>query len=709
MLGCTATTGQDPTADRQAFEASEQCEAIIAKGPPPTRRGSIVDELHGVAVPDPYRWLEDITSGEVRRWTDAQDTFARATLSGLPRREALAHALREKIDITTTSVPIRRGNRTFFARRHAGHDHFVWYVRDGDGPERVVLDPLTLDPNGRATIRRPVPSPNGRLLAYLVSYDGADEATLHLYDVDERRTLPDDLGGARYASAAWRNDSKAFAYTYLPDDEAIAPPELPSHAEVRVHRVGTSQARDVSLYGPLGDAATFVGVQSVDDGHAWVLSLQHDWSATDLYLRSSDDTTRGANLEGWRPLFVGQDALASVSAYHGRYFIHTNAGAPRFRVIEVDPARPQAEHWREVVPEGTDTLESADVFGGRLLLQSLRRASSRLEIRELSGQPVADVSLDGPTSVAAVSGSDDDDAVFVQQSALHRAPRIDRLSMRSGELRTWDTVELPLRDDLTVEQVWVTSADGTKVSMFVLHQADLDRERPHPTLLTGYGGFGVAMRPGFSAIAALWAERGGVWAVANLRGGGEYGEAWHEAGRRAHKQNTFDDFFAAATFLHEEGYSTPASLAIRGGSNGGLLMGAASTQRPELFAAVVCAVPLLDMLRYHRFGSGPTWVGEYGSPEDAEQFGWLWGYSPLHKVRPGVAYPPLLMLSADNDDRVDPMHARKYVAAMQHAGAHALLRVERGAGHGGSPRVADRIDAEVDTLAFLLAHLGAPG
>ncbi|MEX1366815.1 MAG: prolyl oligopeptidase family serine peptidase, partial [Nannocystaceae bacterium] len=376
-------------------------------------------------------------------------------------------------------------------------------------------------------------------------------------------------------------------------------------------------------------------------------------------------------------------------------------------VVEIDPQRPSPQHWREVVPQRDATLESASIHGGRLLLRYLEDASASLEIRELSGEPVATVPLEGPSSIAGLSGRTQDDTVYLYESAMHRAPRIATLSLRDGSLQTWERFEVPVASDLVLERTRFRSRDGTEVGMFVLHREDLPLDGSAPTLLTGYGGFGVSLQPSFSATAALWAELGGVWAMPNLRGGGEYGEAWHDAGRRGHKQNTFDDFIAAAEHLQARGYTRPDRLAIRGGSNGGLLVGAVSTQRPELFGAVICAVPLLDMIRYHRYGAGPTWIPEYGSPEDPEQFGWLWGYSPLHKVRPGVAYPPLLMLSADNDDRVDPMHARKFVAAMQHAGADARLRVERGAGHGGSPRVTDRIEAELDAMVFALDRLSA--
>ncbi|MCA9709750.1 MAG: S9 family peptidase, partial [Myxococcales bacterium] len=676
---------------RELAPQPELCAELRRTGPPPARRDDVVDVIHGTRVPDPYRWLEADDDPEVVAWADAQDAHARATLSARPEREALREALRAKLDVPSLGVPVARGGRLFYARRAAGADLAVWYVRQGEaGRERVLLDPLALDPHGRASIRQLVPSPDGHRVAYLVGHDGEDEATLRIRDVDTGRDLAERIDGAKYASPSWSADGRSFLYTALPSDPAIPAPERSRHATVRRHVVGTPVEHDQVVYGPLGDAATFVHAAVVDRGRTWVLSLSRGFSATDLYVRDAEG-------EGpWRPLLTGQAALASVDVVDGRFFVLTNAGAPRYRVVEIDPRQPDPAHWREVIPERPDTLEAADVAGGLLLLRYLWRASSGLELRTLDGRLVAEIPLDGPASVDDTSTDPEQDAAWLRVSALHRAPVVARLSLPAARLEPWEAIDVPVDPGLRLRQVEVASRDGTPVSMFLLHRDDLRRDGDRPTLLTGYGGFGVSLRPAFSPVAALWAERGGVWAVPNLRGGGEYGEPWHEAGRRAHKQNTFDDFIAAAEYLQREGYTRPERLAIRGGSNGGLLVGAVATQRPELFGAVVCAVPLLDMIRYHRFGSGPTWIDEYGSPEVPEQFGWLWGYSPLHRVRPGPAYPPLLMLSADHDDRVHPMHARKFVAALQHAGATpALLRVERGGGHGGSPRLRDRIEAEL--------------
>ncbi len=693
-IACGTPTAPAPEAD--------VCAELRRDGPPPTRRDAIVDVIHRQAVPDPYRWLEPDEDTAVVAWADAQDAYARAMLEQRENRAELREQLRARIDVEARSVPSVEGGRLFYVQRPQGADQGLLMVREGErGAERVLIDPRTLDPHGRATIQRAHPSPDGRRVAYLVGRDGEDAATLFVRDVDRGVDLPDRIPGARYASASWSPDGRSFLYTSLPDDPSIPPPQLPRHATVREHVLGQPVAEDRVLYGPVGEAATFVGARIVDEGRHWILTLQRGWSATELYIREADGDDR------WRPLFVGHDALASAEMIDGRVFALTNAGAPRYRVIELDPNDPSPAAWREVVPESDATLESAQVAGGRLLLHYLRRASSTLELRELSGATVGEVSLGGLVSVDGLSSDPAQDAVYLQVSALDRAPSIMRLSMATGAVTPWETIDVPVDEHLQLRQVDVPSRDGTPVSMFLLHRDDLRRDGDNPTLLTGYGGFGVSLRPWFSATAALWAERGGVWAIPNLRGGGEYGEAWHEAGRRANKQNTFDDFIAAAEYLATEGYARPQRLGIRGGSNGGLLMGAVSTQRPELFGAVICAVPLLDMIRYHRFGAGPTWTDEYGSPDDPEQFGWLWGYSPLHRIQPGVTYPPLLMLSADHDDRVHPMHARKYVAAMQHASsAPALLRVERGAGHGGSPRLGDRIEAELDVLSFLLEHIG---
>jgi prolyl oligopeptidase len=672
--------------------------------PPPTRRDDLVEELHGTPVADPYRWLERIEDPEVAAWTTAQDRHARRELAALPGRDALRERILALTDLDTRSAPRRFGERLFWTAQRAGQDKAVYWVREPDGRERVLLDPHAM--GGAVSIHGVFPSHDGRVVAYKISHNNADAASLRILDVDALHDR-EVIDGARYALPSWTPDGRGFYYTALPTDPSIPAPELPGHAAVKFHRIGTDARDDALVFPATGDPTRFVGAQLSHDGRYLVVTVSRGFSAQDVYFA---DLRAVADLElptlRFETLTEGRPYHTAVVVHDGRFYVHTNDGAPRFRVMLVDPASPERDAWREVVPEGAATLQGIDVIGGLLELVWLERASSRIELRTLAGAHVRDLPLPGLGTASGLVGEPDDDEAYFGVSSFTVPSQIYRTNVATGETTLWHAVELPADTSRFVtEQVEVRSKDGTPVSMFVVHRDDISLDGENRALLTGYGGFGVSLTPAFSSQAVLWLEQGGVWAMPNLRGGGEYGEDWHEAGRRHNKQNVFDDFIASAQWLVDHGYTRPGKLAIRGGSNGGLLVGAVSTQRPELFGAVVCAVPLLDMVRYHRFGAGPTWISEYGSPEVAEDFRTLFAYSPYHRVRHDATYPPLLMLSADSDDRVDPMHARKYVAAMQANGTPALLRVERNAGHGGADSRLSAAEQATDVFAFLDATL----
>jgi len=670
---------------------------------PPSRREDVVEVIHGTRVADPYRWLERADEPEVASWAKAQDDYARRELDALPHRDALRARLRELLYYDSLSPPRRYGTRVFFTRQHADKEKAVYCVRGADGIERVWLDPNTMSDDGSVAVKGVFPSHDGRLVAYTLSRNNADAATLFVRDLETNRDLPiDRIDGARYAAPSWTPDSRGFYYTGLPTDPTIPPSELPGHAEVRFHRLGSDPRDDEIVHPALHDPTTFIHARVSHDGHFLFLTIARGFDAQDV---SFADLRRGAR--ELVPLSKG--TRAHVIAHGDAFYVHTNDGAPRFRVMKVDPARPQRSAWRELVPERPATLTGFDVVGGHLELHYLERASSRLELRTLEGKYVRDLPLPSIGTTPGLVGRPDHDEAYFEFSSFATPPRIYRTSITTGRTELWHERDVPAdTSQLEVEQVEYRSKDGTPISMFVVHRRDIVRDGNNPTILTGYGGFGLSMVPQFSPGPLLWLERGGVLAVPNLRGGGEYGEEWHEAGKLHKKQNVFDDFIAAAQWLVDQGYTRPAKLAIRGGSNGGLLVGAVSTQRPELFGAVVCAVPLLDMVRYHQFGAGRTWTSEYGSAEDPAQFRTLFAYSPYHRVASGRHYPPLLMLSADSDDRVDPMHARKYVAAMQEvttAKTPVLLRIERNAGHGGGDNVRQAVEQAVDVYAFLFAQL----
>ncbi|PCC74343.1 prolyl oligopeptidase . Serine peptidase. MEROPS family S09A [Nannocystis exedens] len=671
--------------------------------PPATRRQDLVETIHDTPVADPYRWLEVEGDPEVKAWMTAQDDYARERLQALPRRDAIAARLGELLDIDAMSAPYHRGGIYFYTRRHKGVQKPIYYLRRGEhGREEVLLDPNKLSPDGSVAVHGIFPDFAGRLVAYKLSRNNADASTLYLRDLASGHDLPDVIEGARYASPAWTPDGSGFYYVWLPTDPSIPPSELPGHAEVRFHRVGEPAAKDSIVAPATGDPSRFVGVGLSRDGRWLFLHHQHGWTSSDVYLRDlhAGDTA-------WKPLVVGRRAIYDVTAWRDRFYVHTNDGAPRYRVFEVDPRNPAREDWKLLVPETDATLEGLQVVGERLVLAYLRDAHSAVVVRGLDGSFVRELPLPGLGSAGGLVGNPDEDRAYFSFSSFTEPSQIFETSIATGATRLWQRIDLPVDTSrFVVEQVRYPSKDGTPISMFVVRRRDLPLSADAPALLTGYGGFSVSMTPAFSARAVVWLEHGGVFAVPNLRGGGEYGEDWHRAGMREHKQNVFDDFAAAARALVERGYTRHERLAIMGGSNGGLLVGATMVQHPELARAAACAVPLLDMVRYTQFGAGKTWIPEYGDPEDPRDFAYIYPYSPYHHVTAGTRYPAMLMLAADSDDRVDPMHARKFTAQIQHASKRpAWLRIESNAGHGGADLLHQTIAREADTLAFLLHHV----
>jgi prolyl oligopeptidase len=722
-LGCATSTSTRvppspvvsafPPEQREEEPAQEETKIVY----PETLREETRDTLHGVEVADPYRWLEKVEDERVQAWMDAQDRLARELIGRVPARASLQARLRELSYYDSVSTPVKRGDRYFYTRRHADKEKAILYWKQGDsGAERVLIDPNTLSADGSISLGGWWPSYDGSKLAYKLNPNNADAATMYLMDVDSGATSTGDvIEGAKYASASWTPDGKGFYYSRLPVDPAIPVADLPGHAHIRYHAIGTDPAADPVIYPATKDPRIFVGAEVSRDGRYLLVTVYHGWNTTDVYfkdLRRSRRSSRRDDKHGFQTLITGVPAQFHVHPWRDAFYVRTNQDAPRFRVFKVDPARPQRERWRELVPQSDAVIDGMSVVGEHLVLTYLRDAQSRMEVRSLSGGLVREVVLPGVGSVSGMAGNEDEDEAYYAFTSFTEPMQIHRTSVATGQSQLWAKVELPVDTSrFTVEQVWYPSRDGTRISMFLIRRKDLQPSGQIPTILYGYGGFNISMTPAFSTNIVTWVERGGLYAIPNLRGGGEYGETWHEAGMLLAKQNTFDDFLAAADHLQRAGWTSPKRLAIWGGSNGGLLVGAALTQAPERFAAVVCAVPLLDMIRYHLFGSGKTWIPEYGSAEDPELFRVLHGYSPYHRLQKGVAYPALLMLSADSDDRVDPMHARKFVAALQWASAGdapILLRVERNAGHGGADLIRQQVERNTDSFAFLVQLLGLP-
>ena len=674
-----------------------------------TRREDVQDKLHGTVVPDPYRWLEDAEQPEVAAWMDAQDDFARAQLAGYPDREAIEDRLEKLLYVDSRSVPTVKGGRAFFWRKPADEEKSILMWAPEPGAEaQVLLDPNTMSEDGSLSITEAVASEDGKLLAYMEQKNNMDESTLRIMRVDDGSLLPDTIEGLRYTAPSWAPDGRGFFYTWIPPaSDEIPNNERMAYGEIRFHRLGTDPAEDETLRDRTGSAERWMSSTVSEDGKWVFMSISHGWAEEDLFVRPLEQNMKGTD---WTRLGADAEALYQAEAWDGRWLIATNERDPNWEVYAVDPEAPERDAWELIVPARPErVIDGLRVVGGRLVLHVLQRASSRLEVRSLGGKLQREVPLPSLGTVSALSGRAEDPTLYFAFGSFNRPTEIHQVDVATEKTALVSRPDVPLNpDDLVVEQKFYPSKDGTEISMFIVRRPDVALDGSHPTLLYGYGGFNISLTPGFSVLATTWVEQGGIYAQPNLRGGGEYGEAWHKAGMLHNKQNVFDDFIAAAEWLIDQGYTSREHLAIRGRSNGGLLVGAAMTQRPDLYAAVICGVPLLDMVRYHKFGIGQAWIPEYGSADDPEQFQTLFGYSPYHNVEPGSDYPPLLMLSADSDDRVDPMHARKFVAAVAAAQGDAdptLLRIEKNSGHGGGDLRRQTVAQLVDEISFLKAHL----
>ena len=727
--GAPEATAQPP--DSLAYADPEILSSLVP--PPFSTRQDIASTLHGVRVEDPYRWLETADTPEVKSWVDAQRSYARGFLDALPQHAALSQRFTEILYLDAVSAPIVRGGRQFFTRRYKTKEKSILMLRPPKGEERVLIDPNEMSANGSISLGSWFPSWDGKQVAYSLHENNADEATLFVRDVDSGKDSERDvITGARYAGPTWTPDNRGFYYEWLPTEPGVEVSDRPGRTELRYHRLGTDPVEDTLIFPATRDPKTFLRGGVTRDGRWLFLVVQHGWNRTDLYVRdarkppvavklldpaASAALSTDARVKAYAdqleltPFVVGQDAVFYPTWWKGSFYVRTNYKAPNYRVLKVKPGRYKLESWREIVPETEAKLDDASVVGGQLVLSYLKNAASQIQVHDLNGKLLRQVELPGVGSTGGIVGDPDRDEAYFSFSSFTVPNEIYKTSIKRGSSELWSQIELPIdTKQMEVEQVWYNSKDGTRVSMFIVRKRGIPLDGSHPTLLYGYGGFNVDMTPSFSALAAVWLEHGGVYAVPNLRGGGEYGEAWHRAGMGPNKQNVFDDFHAAAEHLINLGYTKSSKLAIYGGSNGGLLVGAAMTQRPDLFGAVVCGVPLLDMVRYHLFGSGKTWIAEYGSAEDPKEFATLFAYSPYHRVKQGEKYPALLMMATDSDDRVDPMHARKFAAAIQWASGDskrpALFRVEEHAGHGGGDMVKKRVASATDIVAFLLDQLG---
>jgi prolyl oligopeptidase len=684
---------------------------------PEARRSDDEDVLHGTPVPDPYRWLEDDTAPQTVAWSEAQDALLAAHTADLPGRERLRARVAELLGAGMVGTPVWRGQRQFFLRRTAEQEHAVLHTVDPDGTERVLIDPIAVDPSGMTTLDAWQPSKEGALLAYQLSAGGTEESVLHVLDVATGQHVDGPIDRARYSPVAWLPGGDAFYYVRRVDPATVPEDEAQYHRRVWLHRLGTSADDDTLVFGEGQDKTNYYGVTVSMDGRWLVVGASAGTAPrNDLWL--ADLTEGSPSSPDLRVVQEGVDASTSLHVGRdGRVYVFTDRDAPRGRIAVTDPGDPAYDTWVPLVPEddeavleGYAILDGPELSAGVLLCSWTRHAMGEISVHSLAtGERTGTVPLPGLGSVTGLSERPEGGHEAWFGYTDHVTPSsVFRYDASTGEASLWATapgsVEVP---EVHARQVEYASADGTAVRMLVIAPTK-EPDEPRPTVLYGYGGFGVPLTPGYSAGLLAWVEAGGVYAVANLRGGSEEGEQWHRSGMREHKQNVFDDFAAAAERLVADGWTSSARLAISGGSNGGLLVGAAMTQRPELFAAVVCSAPLLDMVRYEKYGLGATWSDEYGSAEVPEELAWLLGYSPYHHVREGADYPATLFTVFDGDTRVDPMHARKMCAALQHATSGdrpILLRREGDVGHGARA-LSRTVALTVDTLTFAARWTG---
>lgn len=689
------------------FGLCRMCPAADAPAYPQTRKDKVVDTYHGVQVEDPYRWLEDAESAETLAWVNEQNERTRQFLADSPVHERIESRLTDLIDHVRYSAPWEQGGRYFFWKNDGLQDQPVLYVQEGlETQPRVVINPNELSEDGTAAVTTTAVSWDGKLLAYGLSRSGSDEKDVRVRKIDSGREYEETLHWCRFTTIAWKHDGSGFFYSRYPDPNTVAPEDRMNYNRVYWHTLGTPQSEDVLVYErPDNKELSFAPVVT-EDGRYLLLYVYHGTDPRNrIYYRP---------LEGEGPFVRLLDKADAEYAFIGNrestFYFNTDLDAPRGRILAIDVHHLSPEHWRTVVPEGNDVLDRAAIINGQLVLAYMRDVHHRLEIRDMDGRHVRDIPLPTLGTVSGLSGKEQDDEMFFSFTSFLYPSTSFRYDFATGEL---GIVHEPSIDfdpsGYETKQVFYTSKDGTRVPMFLTHREGLELDGDNPTLLYGYGGFNISVKPRFSVSTLLWLEAGGVFAQANLRGGSEYGEAWHQAGMLDRKQNVFDDFQAAAEWLIESDYTRPARLAIRGGSNGGLLVAACMLQRPELYGAVVCQVPVIDMLRYHKFTVGRYWVPEYGNAEASrEHFDFLYAYSPLHNVKEGLENPPILITSADTDDRVVPSHAKKFAATLQEKAAGTnpiLLRVETKAGHGGGKPTSKVIEEQADIHAFLFKVL----
>ena len=677
---------------------------------PPAERGDTVDTYHGTQVPDPYRWMEDIDSPQTRGWVESEAKLSSDYLAAIPVRDKISERMRRIWNFERWSAPEKFGKHWFYTHNDGLQNQAVIYVTDNPKAKgHVLLDPNTLSKDGTVALGVTAVSDDGRYYAYGLSDAGSDWQIWHVRDVDTGQDLPDELHWSKAGGASWRKDGSGFYYTVYdaPKDGQMLK-AANQYQKLYFHKLGTPQSADTLVYTRSDDPDWFVGGTVTDDGRYLVIQASYGDQVQNTVLVQDLGAPDSKIVEVIPKPDNVYNVLGNIG---GTLYVLTDDGAPKYRIIAIDLAKPAKENWRTVVPEGKDTLDLATLVGHQLVAQYLQDAHSAVRRYDPDGKLLGEVKLPGLGTAAGFAGKlDDKDTYFAYGS--YTTPRsVYRLDLASGKSSLWHAPRLAgfKPQDYQSTQVFYQSKDGTRVPMIITARKGVKLDGSNPTILYGYGGFSLPVQPAFSPAVATWLGMGGVYAVANMRGGAEYGRSWHEGGMKTHKQNVFDDFIGGAEYLIDQKWTSNKRLAIYGRSNGGLLIGAVTEQRPDLFAAVVPQVGVMDMLRFREFTIGKGWESDYGSVDNEDEFKALLAYSPYHNVKAGVNYPPMLILTGDHDDRVFPAHSFKFAAAMQHAdpdGNPILIRIDLRTGHGSGKPTAKQIEEYSDIYAFVLNAMG---
>jgi prolyl oligopeptidase len=701
---------QSPPAKHEQKASAAPVATTAESGYPKAKMGAQIDDYHGTRIADPYRWLEDVDSSDTRAWIEAEDKLTFARLAQIPGRDRIREKLSAVWNYEKFSPPEKYGDHYFYTRNDGLQNQSVLYVTESlDAAPRVLLDPNKLSSDGTVALKSFSISDDGKYLAYGLSSGGSDWEEWHVLDVDKAKNTDDVLKWVKFSGASWRRDGTGFFYSRYDEPKSDALKAANKFQKLYFHRLGTKQSDDLFIYERKDQPEWMFGGSVTDDGRYLVVNVSRSTEPKNLVLYR--DLAK-KNAEATVETLIGEwDASYQfLGNTKDKFYFLSDNDAPRYRIIEVDLKHPDKPHWKELVKQSGDTLQNVTVVNHLFVAEYMKDAHSALKLFDEKGKSAGEIELPGIGTAGGFSGRTRDKETFYSFSSFTTPPSIYRFDLTTKQNSLFKAPKVAFdASPYETKQVFYTSKDGTKVPMFITGKKGIAMDGSNPTILYGYGGFNIPIQPAFSPAVAAWLDLGGVYAVATLRGGGEYGREWHEAGIKTHKQNVFDDFIAAAEYLIKEKYTSPKKLAIRGASNGGLLVAATELQRPDLFAAAIPQVGVLDMLRFRDFTIGRAWESDYGSVENADEFAALRAYSPLHNVKSGVDYPATLIITGDHDDRVFPAHSFKFAATMQAAdpqGKPILIRIETRAGHGQGKPTSMQIDEVADVYAFIFNAFG---